>query len=154
VGGWLVSWLNGWSVVGRSVVLLIGPLIRQSAVLLVGGWLVSGWLVKGESEGEGGGGSDIEGEGEGDFGGTDEADVSLDELMKKIQREFQEGNSAQDIQTKRDVEAIESALSTSKDRIKYTFKSKTVARVAIGNRKLFADDNEQRINDALNQIFN
>ena len=58
------------------------------------------------------------------------------------------------IQNKRDVEAIESALATSKDRIKDTFKSKTVARVAIGNTKLFADDNEQRINDALNQIFN
>ena len=57
MGGWLVSWLNGWLVVGWSVVQLIGPLIRQLAILLVGGWLVGGWLVEGESGGEGGGGS-------------------------------------------------------------------------------------------------
>ena len=50
--GQLVEWLvGGWLV----VVQLIGLLIRQSAVLLVGGWSVGGWLVEGESGGEGGG---------------------------------------------------------------------------------------------------
>ena len=110
---------------------------------------------KGDEGDEGDEGEGDEGdEGEGDFGGTDEPEMSLEELMKKIQKEFESGNSAQQIQSQRDVEAIESALSTSKDRIKDTFKTKTVARAAIGNRKLFANDNEQRINDALNQIFN
>jgi hypothetical protein len=74
--------------------------------------------------------------------------------MKKIQKEFEDDKSGQQKQVLRDVETIENALATSQVSIKEMFKTKNVARTAIGNRILFADNNEQRINDALNQIFN
>ena len=37
--------------------------------------------------------------------------------------------------------------------IKNVFKTKAVAKAAIGNRNLFGADNEQKINDVLNEIF-
>ena len=77
-----------------------------------------------------------------------------EQQVKKIQKEFEDDKSGQQKQVLRDVEAIENALATSQVSIKEMFKTKNVARTAIGNRILFADNNEQRINDALNQIFN
>jgi hypothetical protein len=109
-----------------------------------------------DGEGEDGEGEDGEGEdGEkGDFGNkADDEGLDLDELLKKIKDEFSKGKSSQQIQNDMGFNVIEEALSTPKDSIKSVFKSKQLAKAAIGNRNLFGADNEQKINDLLNEIF-
>jgi hypothetical protein len=99
----------------------------------------------GNSEGEDFGDDDEEGEGNGK--------PSLEELMKKIQKEFEDGQSSSDIELKQDMEILEKALSTPKEQIKDTFKTKALALTAIGRANIFGTDNEKRLNEALNEIF-
>jgi type IV secretory pathway VirB10-like protein len=108
----------------------------------------------GEGEnGEGENGEDEDSE-KGDFGNkADDEGLDLDELLKKIKDEFSKGKSSNQIQNDMGFNAIEEALSTPKDSIKSVFKSKQLAKAAIGNRNLFGADNEQKINDLLNEIF-
>jgi hypothetical protein len=109
---------------------------------------------KKEGEGDEGDEGDEEGEGEeGDFGNTDNEKIDLDELLKKVKDAFEKGNSTQNIQNEMDLQVVERALATSKNNIKDVFKTKAIAKAAIGNRNLFGADNEQKINDVLNEIF-
>ena len=73
--------------------------------------------------------------------------------MKDIQQSFEQGKTADDLQLKNDVETVERALATPKDRIKETFKTKAIAMSAIGRTNLFGTDNENRLNQTLNEIF-
>jgi hypothetical protein len=102
---------------------------------------------KGENEEE-----QIENE-DGDFGNTSNEKIDLDDLLKNIKDEFEKGNSPQEIQNKMDIEIIEKALSTPRNNIKQVFKTKQIAKAAIGKTNLFGAENEQKINDVLNEIF-
>ena len=99
----------------------------------------------GNSEGDDFGDDDEEGEGSGK--------PTLKELMQKIQKEFEDGKSSSDIELKQDMEILERALSTPKEQIKDTFKTKALALTAIGRANIFGTDNEKRLNEALNEIF-
>ena len=109
---------------------------------------------EGEGQGEGQGQGEGEGEGEdGDFGNNPQGGLDIDQIMKKIKEDFEKGMSSKDVQNKLDVEVIESALSLPKEQIKEVFKTKELAKTAIGRRNLFGTDNEVKINNALNEIF-
>ena len=73
--------------------------------------------------------------------------------MKKIKDEFSKGKSSNQIQNDMGFNVLEEALSTPKNSIKSVFKTKQLAKAAIGNRNLFGVDNEEKINDLLNEIF-
>jgi hypothetical protein len=92
-----------------------------------------------------------------DFGDEEEGEEggkpTLEELMQKIQKEFEDGKSSSDIELKQDMEILEKALSTPKNQIKDTFKTKALALTAIGRANIFGTDNEKRLNEALNEIF-
>ena len=73
--------------------------------------------------------------------------------MKDIQKSFEQGQSANQIQVKGDIETLERALSSPKDKIKERFKTIGVAKAAIGKENIFGVDNENRLNQTLNEIF-
>lgn len=112
-----------------------------------------------EGEGEGkdgeGKGKDVEGEGEGEeeFGGTEGEDIDLEDLFEKIKQDFERGKTQTDIQAESDLKEIELALSLPQELIKERFKNPSIVKSAIGNRKIFPTDNQERINRVLNEIF-
>jgi hypothetical protein len=78
---------------------------------------------------------------------------SLEELLQKIKEDFDKGKSAKNIQIQQDMDILEKALSTPKNKIKDIFVNKSLVLSAIGKRNIFGADNEQRLNDTLNEIF-
>ena len=75
------------------------------------------------------------------------------DLFEKIKQDFERGKTQTDIQTESDLKEIELALSLPQELIKERFKNPSVVRSAIGNRKIFPTDNQERINKVLNEIF-
>ena len=78
---------------------------------------------------------------------------TLEELLQKIKEDFDKGKSAKNIQIQQDMDILEKALSTPKNKIKDIFVNKSLVLSAIGKRNIFGADNEQRLNDTLNEIF-
>lgn len=105
---------------------------------------------QGNGKGEDSEGKDNNGD---DFGNSADNGLDIEQIMKQIKEDFEKGMSSQDVQNRLDVEVIESALSLQKDQIKEVFKTKELAKTAIGRRNLFGTDNEIKINNALNEIF-
>ena len=100
------------------------------------------------------GDKDGKGKKEKDFSGEGDEEEDLESMMKKIKEAFDKGKSTQQIQSGQDLDVLAKGLSVPQDRIKETFKSKSVVRSALGNRNLFGANNKERIEEILNQIFN
>ncbi len=101
---------------------------------------------KGEGEGEG------EGEGADSFGDDDEA-VDFDELLRKSIEDFDKAKSDTSFVPDTDIVAVEVFLGANTPNIIKTFKTKTLAKIAIGRAQIFEDRNSERINNVLNLIF-
>jgi hypothetical protein len=92
---------------------------------------------------------DTNGKGGDDWEEDDEED--LETLIKRLTDDITGGSNQN--QYSDDIAVIENVLSTSRDRIKTVFLNKTLAKLAIGNAVLFDVNNAQRIDNALNEIF-
>ena len=113
-----------------------------------------------DSEGKGNNGKqlgaadeDKDDEGKDAFGGLADDEIDFEQMMKNVNENFKLGNSAESIQAEFDSQTLSNALSTPLDKIKNIFKTKQVAKSAIGKQELFSTDNESRINNVLNEIF-
>jgi hypothetical protein len=104
---------------------------------------------KNKSKGKSKKGKDLE---EDDFG-DDDLQPDLESILKKALDDIEKGKNLNDIKINNDINAIEKALNSTKLKIKNQFKTPSLAIIGIGKQKIFTTDNQERIKQAINKIF-
>ena len=64
---------------------------------------------------------------------------------------MEQGKNQDDLKLESDIKVLENKLGTKK--VKTEFRKKRLAKIGLGNQQLFASDNDERIDNALNKIF-
>ena len=101
--------------------------------------------------GDDGADDDVTGGDDDDFGQKPTKEFDIDELIDKINKAMEEGKNQDDLKLDSDIKVLENKLGTKK--IKTEFRKKKLAKIGLGNQQLFATDNDERIDNALNKIF-
>ena len=86
-----------------------------------------------------------------DFGQKPTKEFDIDELVDKINKAMEKGKNQDDLKLDSDIKVLENKLGTKK--VKTEFRKKRLAKIGLGNQQLFATDNDERIDNALNKIF-
>ena len=100
---------------------------------------------------------------EGDDEGDDEEDDDdfftkkitteddIEKIISGINKQLKEGKKPEDLKTLSDIETIKRKLGSNK--IAKEFRNKKLTKIALGKEDVFASDNDERLNNALNKIF-
>ena len=88
---------------------------------------------------------------EDDFGQKPTEEFDIDKLVDKINKAMEQGKNQDDLKLDSDIKVLENKLGTKK--VKTEFRKKRLAKIGLGNQQLFATDNDERIDNALNKIF-
>ena len=89
---------------------------------------------------------------EDDFG-DDDSQPDLESILKKVLDDIEKGKNLNDIKINNDINAIEKALNSTRLKIKNQFKTPRLAIIGIGKQNIFTTDNQERIKQAVNKIF-
>ena len=99
------------------------------------------------------------GDDEGDDEGDDDdfftkkitTEDDIEKIISGINKQLEEGKKPEDLKTLSDIETIKRKLGSNK--IAKEFRNKKLTKIALGKEDVFASDNDERLNNALNKIF-
>ena len=98
---------------------------------------------------------DDEGDDEGDdddfFTKKITTEDDIEKIISGINKQLEEGKKPEDLKTLSDIETIKRKLGSNK--IAKEFRNKKLTKIALGKEDVFASDNDERLNNALNKIF-
>jgi len=75
----------------------------------------------------------------------------IEKIISGINKQLKEGKKPEDLKTLSDIETIKRKLGSNK--IAKEFRNKKLTKIALGKEDVFASDNDERLNNALNKIF-
>ena len=75
----------------------------------------------------------------------------IEKIISGINKQLKEGKKPEDLKTSSDIETIKRKLGSNK--IAKEFRNKKLTKIALGKEDVFASDNDERLNNALNKIF-
>jgi len=75
----------------------------------------------------------------------------IEKIISDINKQLEEGKKPEDLKTLSDIETIKRKLGSNK--IAKEFRNKKLTKIALGKEDVFASDNDERLNNALNKIF-
>ena len=102
---------------------------------------------------------DDDGDDEGDDEGDDDdfftkkitTEDDIEKIISDINKQIEKGKKPEDLKTLSDIETIKRKLGSNK--IAKEFRNKKLTKIALGKEDVFASDNDERLNNALNKIF-
>jgi hypothetical protein len=75
----------------------------------------------------------------------------IEKIISGINKQLKDGKKPEDLKTSSDIETIKRKLGSNK--IAKEFRNKKLTKIALGKEDVFASDNDERLNNALNKIF-